>query len=152
MQDDVIKHTGIISEINKDLIKVSIIAQSACSACHAKGVCSVSDMQEKFIDVKNNGNFDQKVGDFVTVSMKQKLGLKAVLFGYFIPFVLLMITLIIALGYFENEGIAGLTALGILAPYYLFLYLLKDRLRESFEFQIEKNIATTNFNFNTSEK
>ncbi|MCF8364189.1 MAG: SoxR reducing system RseC family protein [Bacteroidales bacterium] len=146
MEDDLVKHQGIISEISRENIKVSIIAQSACASCHAKGFCSAADMQEKIIDVKNPGNFDQKAGDFVTITMKKKLGNKAVLYGYFLPFILLMATLIGSLSYFEDEGLAGLASLAVLIPYYFALYLLKDKLKESFEFQIEKNTFTTNFN------
>lgn len=146
MADDLVKHQGVISEITQETIKVSIIAQSACASCHAKGFCSAADMQEKIIEVKNPGNFFQKTGDFVTITMKRKLGYKAVLYGYFLPFVLLMLTLIGALNYFHEEGLAGLASLAVLAPYYFILYLLRDKLKQNFEFQIEKNTFTKNFN------
>jgi len=152
MQNDLIKHQGIISEINTETIKVSIVAQSACASCHAKGFCSAADMQEKIIDVRNTGKINQKVGDFVTIVMQQKLGIRAVLYGYFLPFVLLMITLVAALSYFDNEGIAGLASLAVLIPYYLALFMLRDKLKKQFEFYIEKNNFATNLNLNIAKQ
>ncbi len=151
-QEDLVKHDGVISEITNENIRVSIMAQSACASCHAKGFCGAADMQEKFIDVKNTGDSNQKVGDFVTVTMKRKLGNKAVLYGYFLPFVLLMITLVAALSSLESEGLAGLISLGILIPYYFVLYTLRDKLKAGFEFHIENKNPSTNFNFNISEQ
>ena len=152
MADELVKHKGIISDIDRDNIRVSIVAQSACASCHAKGFCSAADMQEKFIDVKNNGNIDQKVGDFVTITMRRRLGNRAVFFSYCLPFVLLMLTLVSALSYFDDEGIAGLTSLAILIPYYFVLYMLKDKFKEGFEFHIENKNLTTNINLNTAEQ
>lgn len=152
MAEELVKHQGVISDIDNENIRVSIIAQSACASCHAKGFCSAADMQEKFIDVKNIGNIDQKVGDFVTITMKRKLGNRAVFFGYFLPFIILMITLVGALNYFDDEGIAGLASLAILVPYYFALYMMKDKLKESFEFQLENKDLTTNINLNIAEQ
>lgn len=151
-QEDLVKHEGVISEITNDLIRVSIVAQSACASCHAKGFCGAADMQEKVIDVKKQAYNNQKVGDFVTVSMKRKLGNKAVLYGYFLPFVILMITLVGALSVLDDEGTAGLIALGVLVPYYFVLYTLRDKLKASFEFQLESKNSIPNFNFNTTER
>jgi sigma-E factor negative regulatory protein RseC len=150
-QEDLVKHEGVISEITNDLIRVSIVAQSACASCHAKGFCGAADMQEKIIDVKNSGNTNQKVGDFVTVTMKRKLGNKAVLYGYFLPFIILMITLVAALSLIENEGTAGLLSLGILIPYYFVLYLFRGKLKASFEFRLESRQPLSEFNFNISK-
>ncbi len=151
-QDDLVKHDGVISEITSDLIRVSIVAQSACASCHAKGFCGAADQQEKVIDVKKQAYNDQKVGDFVTVTMKRKLGNKAVLYGYFLPFVILLITLIGSLSVVDDEGMAGLIALGVLVPYYFVLYTLRDKLKASFEFQLESKNPTPKFNFNTTKR
>ena len=150
-QEDLVKHQGVISEITHDNIRVSIVAQSACASCHAKGVCGAADMQEKFIDVKNNGNANQKTGDFVTVTMRRKLGTKAVLYGYFLPFVLLLVTLIASVSVIDNEGMAGLISLGVLVPYYFGLYMVRDKLKQNFEFHIQQENPTTDLNFNIAE-
>ena len=48
---DDIYHSGIISEINKEKILVSIISHSACASCKVKGMCNVSEMKEKIVEV-----------------------------------------------------------------------------------------------------
>jgi sigma-E factor negative regulatory protein RseC len=152
MDENLIKHRGVISEINSQSILVNIIAESACAACHAKGVCGVADMKEKIIEVKNSGKIDQKVGDFVVVTMNRNLGIQAVVYGYFIPFILLMITLIVSLSYMDSQGMAGILSLLILAPYYLVLYFFRHKLKNRFDFQIENSNSTNKLNFNTTQK
>ncbi len=152
MQEDLIKHSGVISEITDHLIKVNIVAQSACASCHAKGYCGVSDMKEKIIEVKKSGNINQNVGDFVVVAMNQKLGIKAVMYGYMLPFAILMITLIGSLSYFKNEGVAGLAALSVLIPYYVTLYIFRDKLKDKFQFHIETTNSMNFTNFNITQK
>ena len=46
-----IDHDGIIEQIDGGVAHVKIDSQSACSACHAKGVCGAADQEEKFLDV-----------------------------------------------------------------------------------------------------
>ncbi|MCK5103570.1 MAG: hypothetical protein KAR17_12190, partial [Cyclobacteriaceae bacterium] len=50
-----IEHLGVIKEITPRSIKVSLLNVSACSTCHTKGTCSVSDVDNKVIDVINSG-------------------------------------------------------------------------------------------------
>lgn len=134
---DAIKHSGIIKKIDESTIFVSIVAQSSCNACHAKGVCHVSDMNEEVVEVPARGNVDRQVGDKVYVVMKKSLGTQAVLLGYFFPFLLVLITLIVSLTLMNNQGIAGLLSLGILIPYYLILYVSRARLKQTFVFSIQ---------------
>ncbi len=48
------------------------------------------------------------VGDSVTVSMKQSLGNRAVFLAYFLPFLLVLATLIAVLSLSDNELFAGI--------------------------------------------
>ena len=48
---DIIKHQGIVENINSSHIKVRIVQTSACAACSAKGHCASADTKEKIIDV-----------------------------------------------------------------------------------------------------
>ena len=49
---DIIKHQGIVENINSSHIKVRIVQTSACAACSAKGHCASADTKEKIIDVQ----------------------------------------------------------------------------------------------------
>ncbi len=78
------------------------------------------------------------VGDEVNVKMTQTMGTKAVLIGYALPFVVVMIGLFVLIGVGVNEGIAALVSLVLLTAYYVVLYLLRDRIKKVFNFRIEK--------------
>ena len=132
-----IEHKGIIDSINGNKISVSFIALSGCASCHAKGYCSTSDMKEKSVEVYDFSNL-YKVGDEVTVMLKQSLGLKAVWLGYILPFVLVVTALIILSQITKSEAISGLGAIALLIPYYLVLFLFKNKLKKTFSFFIKK--------------
>ncbi len=99
-------------------------------------MCSAFEMSEKVIEVKNDHKPLLKTGDRVDLVMTRSMGSKAVILGYFLPFVLVMLTLLISSSYL-SELWAGLLSLSILVPYYIILALFKDRLSRTFEFKIE---------------
>lgn len=133
-----ISHKGIIKALSAQRILVEIINESACSACHAKGMCSAADMKEKEKEIEIN-HFSGKfhVGQTVEVVGKTSQGFKALFYGYLLPFLLIMIVLITLTSLQFSEGISGLLSLSILIPYYLILYFTRNRIRKSFEFEIK---------------
>jgi sigma-E factor negative regulatory protein RseC len=138
-----IEHTGIVTEIHDNLVHVSFIARSACSECHAKGYCLESDSKEKSVDVLDQtGRFHR--GETVNIVMKESLGYKAILLGFILPFIVLIIVLLVVQGFTGNELKAGLSALAALVPYYAILALLKKQLKNTFSFQLEKFSGATN--------
>ncbi len=131
-----ISHTGIIKTLSDKRIIVGIINESACASCHAKGACSAADMKDKEVEIEHfEGEFH--VGQHVRVIGKTSQGFKALFYGYLLPFILLMITLIISLNITQNEGISGLLSLAVLIPYYIILYLFRHKMKRSFEFEIK---------------
>ncbi len=132
-----ISHPGIVEQVTDDKIIVKIIAMSACSSCHAKGMCNVADMEEKIVEVRKIPHRDFQKNDQVTVSMKKSLGSRAVLLGYIFPFVLMIATLLLVLFLSGDEGVAGLSAILILIPYYWLLYIYRSKLKSTFSFTID---------------
>jgi sigma-E factor negative regulatory protein RseC len=132
-----IDHEGIIEYIKNDVAHVKINSESACAACHAKGVCGAADQEEKYLDIALNGE-EYRAGEPVRVQVAKRLGLKAVALGYFFPFILLMAVLIILTVAGINELKAGMFALLSLLPYYLGLFLARKRIESSFTFSIQK--------------
>ncbi len=133
-----IAHTGRIIEIDPDFTSVEIIASSACSVCHAKGLCGMSEEQEKVIILPTDPYTVYEVGDEVQVYTKMTMGLKAVWISYVIPLFILMI-LILSLSYvIGNEFLRGGIAIAGVAVYYFVIWLLRDRLSDQFEFYIRK--------------
>ncbi len=137
MSKDNIEHKGIVKNITGKSLIVSIMSTAACLSCSAKGICNVSDIEEKEIKIKNyEGTYE--VGEEVNVFYKQVLGFRALFLGYVLPFLIIFVTLIISLIITKHEGLAGLIALFSLVPYYIILYLRKDKINEKFSFSVKK--------------
>ncbi|MFI3267056.1 MAG: SoxR reducing system RseC family protein [Rikenellaceae bacterium] len=132
-----IKHLGKVIEINKDYVRVSVMAQSACAACHAKNVCGAGDQQEKIIDVRDVHD-SYAIDEVVEVSITTHNGSKAVVLAYLIPFIILMVTLLLMLNYGYGEATAALASLGAMAVYYLCLYLSRHKIEQKIHFTITK--------------
>ena len=132
-----IKHSGFVKEIRGNSLIVNIVNQSACSTCHAKGACTVSDFQDKEIEISNySGSYSP--GEEVTVVFKQTQGFVALLYGYIFPFFLVLLTLIVSISVSKNELLGGLISLAVLIPYYTTLYFFRKSLKKVFKFEVEE--------------
>ncbi len=120
-----------------DLLIVNIVNPSACSSCHAKGACSVADYQDKEIEISTFRK-SYSPGQEVTIVFKESQGFTALFFGYILPFVFVLSTLIVVLSVSHNELIGGLSALAILIPYYTTLYFFRHLLKKVFKFEVEE--------------
>jgi positive regulator of sigma E activity len=132
-----IEHLGLVKEITPETIKVSLLNVSSCASCHTKATCSVSDVDNKIIDIINAGQ-DIKKGDTVKVIFEKSLGPLALFLGYLMPFILLMIVLIISWSVMKNEVFAGIASLLSVGVYYLALMLFRQKLKNTFTFKILK--------------
>jgi sigma-E factor negative regulatory protein RseC len=132
-----IDHDGVIEHIKGGVAHVMINSESACAACHAKGVCGAADQEEKFIDIQL-GETPYSKGESVRVLVAKRLGFKAVALGYVYPFMVLMAVLIGLTAAGVSELRAGLIALLSLPPYYLVLFLARNRIGKTFTFSIQK--------------
>jgi sigma-E factor negative regulatory protein RseC len=135
-----IDHDGIIEHIDGDVAHVKINSESACAACHAKGVCGAADQEEKYLDIPLGG-VEYRSGETVRVQVARRLGFKAVALGYVYPFVLLMAVLTTLTLAGINELKAGMIALLSLLPYYLVLFLARNRIEKTFIFSIQKTLT-----------
>ena len=134
-----IVHAGKILEITPDFTTVQIIVSSACSSCHAKGLCGMSEEEEKVIMLPTDPYATYNVGDQVQVCTKMSMGLKAVWISYVIPLAVLMILILSLSGVIESEVYRALTAICGVAVYYLFVWLFRSKLSNEFVFYIKQN-------------
>lgn len=133
-----VSHKGMIVSVGKDKVSVQIVSESACSACHAAGLCGASESKKKIVDVPVYGDRSYSIGQEVEVCLARKMGLKAVLLSYVIPLVILLI-LVLSLSYIGfGELASGLVSIGGIAVYYLILYLCRNHLAEEYVFYIRK--------------
>jgi sigma-E factor negative regulatory protein RseC len=135
---DSISHLGIVQKTGEGSVFVSIVSQSACAACHAKGACSMSESTEKVVEVASAQADGFAVGDHVEVLLQRSMALKAVMWGYVLPFAVFLSVLIIVFETTGSELWAGFSAILSLLPYYLILSLFKANLKSQFGFRIVK--------------
>ena len=132
-----VEQQGTVEEIAGHKVFVRIRQISACGDCHARSLCSMTEMEDKLIEADDNSlNLHQ--GDRVNVTMTRSMGNRAVLLGYMIPFLLLITLLLVLSAAHLKEGIIGLAAVAILLAYYTILHLFRDRLKKSFTFTLSK--------------
>jgi sigma-E factor negative regulatory protein RseC len=132
-----ISHSGIVERIDDGCVHVRIVQTSACAACKVAGYCNAAESKEKIIDVYCDSVAAYQVGQQVVVSTSGQVAVKALLWAFGVPFVLLMTVLVLVLLLTANEGLAALSALAALVPYYLVLWLLRNKMREQLAFRIE---------------
>ena len=133
---DIIKHQGIVENINSSHIKVRIAQTSACAACSAKGHCASADTKEKIIDVTTGDASSYQVGDRVIVFGELSMGMMAVLWAFIVPFCILVISLFVFMAIWSDELLSALCSLALLIPYYYILWLNKTRMGKIFSFSI----------------
>ena len=157
-----IKHDGIIIALNEDgTALVRIVQTSACAACKAKAMCASAESVEKEMRVvllgerapQNASVFGDPaqamrregerqafaVGDEVEVMVQQKMGWKAVVLAYLLPFFVMLAVIFIGNALWNvREEILGTAALCAMALYYIVLGLFKDKLQKEFSFTAKK--------------
>ena len=135
---DIIKHRGIVEKIDGSHVVVRIVQTSACSACSAKGLCNASESKEKQIDVYEV-NPAYRIGEEVVLCGSTSMGMKAVLLAFGIPVLLLLVALFVTMRITDGDALlAAAVALLAVVPYYVVIYLMKDKMNKTFSFVIEK--------------
>ena len=81
---------------------------------------------------------DRTLGDKVIVSLAPRFGFLAVFYGYILPLLVMLITLLTVVFAGFSELIAGLSSIIVLIPYYFWLFLNRARFRQQFNFKISK--------------
>ena len=132
-----ISHEGIVTRISDDELEIKILAQSACAACHAKSACGMGEQAEKILTVPRPQGREFALNQRVNVKMAVGQGNKAAILAYLIPIILLLAVLFTCLGLGLNDGLSALVSIVALIPYYIILYLRRDKLKKRFEYIVE---------------
>jgi sigma-E factor negative regulatory protein RseC len=118
--------------------EVTILSQSACAACHAKGVCTGHDSQAKVMKVRFL-DVPLGIGDPVRVMIRESLGWQALILAMVIPLGLLMGTLLFSYQVLRfSDTTSALLGLVILVPYYLILSRFNKRFAKRFVMYAKK--------------
>lgn len=135
--NDTISHEGIITKITDDELEIKILAQSACAACHAKSACGMGEQAEKILTIPKPKGQTFQLNQRVSIKMTINQGNIAAVLAYLIPIIVLISVLFVCLSLNLGEGISALISIGALIPYYIVLYLRRDKLKKKFEYSIE---------------
>ena len=134
-----IKHDAIVEEFKDGCLKVKIIQASACAVCKAASHCHASESKEKIVSVYGVSESDGfSKGDQVTVWASMETGRNAVLLAFVLPFVLMVSVVFLMSRFTTEEPLMALSGVGILVPYYILLYMFRDRISNRFSFKVEK--------------
>ncbi len=132
-----IQHEGIIKSISEQTLEVMIVSLSACSGCHAKGACGMSDAKQKIIVAQRpEGNF--AVGEKVTVTASLHNAFYSVLLAYIFPSILIIAAIFFIEKSEYSELTAAISSLFLLMLYFFALYLLKNKINKKIKFTVEK--------------
>jgi sigma-E factor negative regulatory protein RseC len=134
-----ITHSGKIIEITPDFTTVEIVVSSACSSCHAKSLCGMSEEEDKIIMLPTDPYATYNVGDEVTVCSKMSMGLKAAWISYVIPLAILMAAILVLTSFGVSELISALCAVAGVGLYYFIIWLFREKLQDEFVFYIRNN-------------
>jgi positive regulator of sigma E activity len=137
-QASTIEHEGVVTSIESGVIFVDIQVQSACAKCHAHGYCSAFGKKDKIIEIKAANYPHVQIGDIVNVIIKESLGFQALLLGYILPVVVLIIALFVSFSISKHEGLSAIITLSAVAAYYVGLIFFKNSIQKHFTFQLEK--------------
>lgn len=116
-----VSHKGRVVSVGKDKVSVQIVS-NPYAPCHAAGLCGAAESRKKIVEVPVYGDRSYSIGQEVEVCLARKMGLKAVLFSYVIPLIILLILVLSLSGFGLGELVCGLASVGGIAVYYLILY------------------------------
>ena len=134
----VIEHKGKVLMVEGDRIDVEIIAESACAACSVKKACGMGEQKEKIVQLLTKSARFYEAGEDVWVYMEERKGIKAAMYAYMLPLVVMLAVLLVLSEMGFSDLIVALGALGSLALYYIVLSFFRKRIEKELIFKLRK--------------
>jgi sigma-E factor negative regulatory protein RseC len=138
MENNHLCNQGKIKDIQGDNLFIEITVSSACSKCHGKSFCSMSEHRNEILNINTSAASQFSVGEEVNITMKSSLGTKAVLFAYVGPLVALCLGLFLSYFFTHNELLSTAIGFGCLTIYFLILRGFKDKFKREFIMDVKK--------------
>lgn len=136
--DNKIQHLGVIESIEGNCLHVVISQSSACAECKVAGHCNASESKDKIIDIITDSVAEYSIGECVNVFTTKGVGMMATIYAYVLPLVIMIIVLILVKVITGSDGWAAISALLSLIPYYICVYILRNKISSQVYFEIEK--------------
>lgn len=129
---------GIVRRLEGDKVWVEIMVSSACGGCAAKSLCNISEKKEELVEAVNITGEEFSIGEAVQIQMKESQAHRAVVLGYLIPFIVLVVGLFVCYALTHIEWLSALVAFGLTAIYYFILKMFDKRLAKEFTLYVTK--------------
>lgn len=134
-----IVHQGTVASITGDSMQVRITQRAACSECSVSAHCHIAEQKEKLVDVNHVKDIRRfRVGETVLLTFAEQSGMRAVMLAFVVPFLIVVVAVFGCSLFTDSEPVMAYTGILFLIPYYIILYLLRNRLKENFTFHVEK--------------
>ena len=131
-----VTHEGIIEAIDNRHISVQIIQQGACASCKVAAHCNASDTKVKIVDVYADSSH-LTVGQKIVVSTSGSAVKNALLIGFLFPLFMIVFLIVFSKVLGKTDDIAALLALGSLIPYYIIVWLFRNKIAQKITFHID---------------
>lgn len=133
-----VQHRGIVERIVGDIVYVSVEQQSACAACHAKGICTEQGAK-RTIEVRSDHASQYNVGDRVIVALlNNAMGFSSIIWGYMLPLVVLIVGLLLCKAIGIGDGPSAVISIVAVAIYYGAMYIFRNKIEKKIQFTIIK--------------
>lgn len=119
--------TGVVTAVYANQVEVQISRSSACAGCHARGACTSQDRREELLTIRHFPP-TLAVGDLVRITGKGNIALRAVLFAFVLPILLILAGALVLSKVGVGDALMALSLLLILVMYALVLVLLRPFL------------------------
>lgn len=138
MMEEKVCREGIVRKVEGDKIWVEIVMSSACGGCVAKNMCNISEKKNEIIETENITGDEFVVGEEVQIQILGRKAHQAVVLGYLLPFIVLIVGLFVCYALTHVEWLSVLVALGLTAAYYIVLKMFDKRLAQEFVLHVTK--------------
>ena len=135
-----IQHRGVVERVSTDTVIVSVMPESACAGCHARGVCGERGEKREIV-VKTPYAKEYAPGERVIVALEHnRMGFISVVWCYVLPLVILLGVLFGARTLGANDGVAAMSSMAAISLYYVALYLMRKMFDKQIKFTIIKEL------------
>lgn len=131
-------HSGIVEDIKNGWMKIRIMQTDGCASCELSSHCHTSaGGKGKVIDILDEKNTKRyKIGDEVMIKASAETGWTAVLLAFIVPFFILIVAVFGMSLFTTNEPLMAVVGLLALIPYYIIIYMLRDKISRKLSFSI----------------
>lgn len=134
----IMEHEAVVVEViaEQKRVDVEMVVSGACGSCKAKAVCGGGESQVRQVAAYTDHPELYNVGDRVVISIEQIMGYKAIVLSYIVPLIVMLVALALTHSRY-GDLVAGVSALGACALYYIVLAFFRKRLERVIVFSIK---------------